>query len=105
RWIAEQVAALGLGDGGVPVAGRGDCQHGEGGYGQGADKAVHFVSSSCDPRLRANDSSTVRSSGSPISRRLSPNSIGIGLRDGGAFARLSAWGGLTSPCRSLTRAT
>ena len=36
------------------------------------------------PRLRASDSSTVRSSGSPMSRKLSPSSSGIGLSDGGA---------------------
>jgi hypothetical protein len=36
------------------------------------------------PRLRASDSSTARSSGSPMSRKLSPSSSGIGLSDGGA---------------------
>ena len=48
-------------------------------------------------RLRASDSSTVRSSGSPISRKLSPSSIGMGLSEGGALAGLLAGGGLTAP--------
>ena len=52
--------------------------------------------------LRASDSSTVRNSGSPMSRRLSPSSTGIDFRLGGARCVLSA-GRSTSPCRSLTR--
>ena len=64
-------------------------------------KSDHDVSSSPDfsllSRLRASDSSTVRNSGSPMSRKLSPNSIGMGLSDGGGLAGLLSGGGLTAP--------
>ena len=74
-------------------------------HGQRFDFDFMSSPSSRDPMLRASDSSTVRNSGSPISRRLSPNSIGIGLSEGGAFCASLPGGGLTSPCRSLIRAT
>src|SRR5690606_9930063 len=64
--------------------------------------------SSGPPRLRASDSSTARSSGSPMSRKLSPSSSGIGLSEGPELSRAARsvpGGGLTSPCRILTFAT
>src|SRR5690606_17661333 len=110
--IADAMTKLGLGDHGIPIRWRGArtrgaAQHRCCSEQHGClDDLAHFhASPSLVPRLRASDSKTVRSSGSPISRKESPNSIGIGLSDGGAVREPSAWGGLTVPCRSLTRAT
>jgi hypothetical protein len=108
----DQVAELGIGDYGVPVRPsrrRTGCtaqrQRRRQRYRCPDNPPQRHSLSSFAPRLRASDSSTVRSSGSPISRKLSPSSIGIGFNDGGAVRAPSAAGGLTSPCRSLTRTT
>src|SRR5690606_18775353 len=102
--IAEPVPGLRLGDDAGPVGRSADAQKRGGSGKQGAANSLH-PQSSFVPRLRASDSSTVRSSGSPMSRRLSPSSIGIGLSETGAAAPLCAGGALTSPCRSFTRTT
>ena len=87
--VAEHVAAfLGHGDRGQPARRGAHRQQREAHQRQRAKHNRHAFPSSLSPpeppSPRASDSSTVRSSGSPISRRLSPSSIGIGLSDGGA---------------------
>src|SRR3546814_4536833 len=102
--IADHMALVAFDDRGIPVgriAAR-QCQHsGE----QRHFDRFHCAFSSFSPRLRASDSSTVRNSGSPMSRKLSPSSIGMGLSEGGALAPSSTCAGLTAPCRNLTLAT
>ena len=55
-------------------------------------------------RLFARFSRTAKSSGSPISRKDSPNSIGTGFSIGAAVGWRS-FGAATGPCRTFTRAT
>src|SRR5690606_37888717 len=105
--IADAMGAVDFGDHGVPVAvglrageQRDPRQRGRLCYNPELHPCPSFA-----PMLRASDSSTARSSGSPMSRKLSPSSSGIGLSDGGAVRDASARGGLTAPCRSLTLVT
>ena len=102
--VADQMPCRGLCDGYGPIGGEPGAQHH-----RASQKrclcSLHSDLSSLSVIVRASDSSTARISGSPISRKLSPNSIGIGLSDGGALAGVSADGGLTAPCRIFARDT
>src|SRR5690606_32937436 len=79
--IADTVTELGRHHFGIPVHSGGAAkQRGRSNQRGRLDQPRQLHPSfSFAPRLRASDSRTVRSSGSPISRRLSPSSMGMGL--------------------------